>query len=126
MVKLGTSSRETVTDEWVNGERSSLYQWIGQSEFEEDGQMILREKECYEEENEFDLSCQSAEAKALPQPGIPSKQEYERHLLTHMPYRTWCEICVKSKGKARQSRRVAKEETGVLVLQKSSDVCISI
>ena len=27
----------------------------------------------------------------------PSKEEYERHCLTHLPYRNWCPICVQAK-----------------------------
>ena len=28
----------------------------------------------------------------------PSKEEYDRHCLTHVPYRNWCPICVQAKG----------------------------
>ena len=29
----------------------------------------------------------------------PTQQEHEYHELTHLPYRTWCETCVKTRGK---------------------------
>ena len=32
-------------------------------------------------------------------PVVPSKEEVEEHMLTHLPYRSWCEHCVKGKGK---------------------------
>ena len=32
-------------------------------------------------------------------PKLPSKEEVEHHNLTHLPYRNWCPICVKAKGK---------------------------
>ena len=38
-------------------------------------------------------------ARGRPQPTQPTKQEMEEHALTHMPYRSWCPICVKAKGK---------------------------
>ena len=38
-------------------------------------------------------------ARGIPQPTQPTKQEMAEHALTHMPYRSWCPICVKAKGK---------------------------
>ena len=32
-------------------------------------------------------------------PGNPTWEEIERHNCTHMPYRSWCPVCVESKGK---------------------------
>ena len=29
----------------------------------------------------------------------PTKEEFERHCLTHLPYRNWCPICVQAKKK---------------------------
>ena len=38
-------------------------------------------------------------ARGRPQPAQPTRQEMEEHALTHMPYRSWCLICAKAKGK---------------------------
>ena len=38
-------------------------------------------------------------ARGRPQPTQPTKQEMDEHSLTHMPYRSWCPICVRAKGK---------------------------
>ena len=32
-------------------------------------------------------------------PGDPTAREREDHCVTHIPYRSWCPICVKAKGK---------------------------
>jgi len=32
-------------------------------------------------------------------PRLPSEREVEDHNLTHLPYRNWCPVCVRSKGK---------------------------
>ena len=32
----------------------------------------------------------------------PNKDEVERHTLTHMPYRAWCEVCVEGRGLSRK------------------------
>ena len=28
------------------------------------------------------------------EPGVPTPEEYRRHMLTHLPYRRWCRYCV--------------------------------
>ena len=45
--------------------------------------------------------------KMLKVPGEPSESERRLHELTHLPYRDWCEHCVKLKG--RQSHAVKKK-----------------
>ena len=30
----------------------------------------------------------------------PSREVYEEHMRTHVPFRSWCEFCVKGKSKA--------------------------
>ena len=32
-------------------------------------------------------------------PGDPTEAEIEEHCVTHVPYRSWCPVCVKAKGK---------------------------
>ena len=44
----------------------------------------------------------------MPRSGEPSESERRLHELTHLPYRDWCEHCVKSKG--RQSHAVKKND----------------
>ena len=44
----------------------------------------------------------------LKVPGEPSEHERRLHELTHLPYRDWCEHCVRSKG--RQSHAVKKKK----------------
>ena len=40
-------------------------------------------------------------------------KEVEEHRLTHLPYRNWCTICVKAKGKDLDHRKVVTEDRGV-------------
>ena len=40
----------------------------------------------------------------------PSKEEYEAHMRTHIPYRKWCPFCVKGKRIA-EGHRIDKEKT---------------
>eukprot|EP00971_Amphidinium_carterae_P103248 2043633-Amphidinium_carterae.1 len=46
------------------------------------------------------ISQQANIPKQLRQPPQPTKQEQEQHRITHMPYRSWCPICVKAKGQS--------------------------
>jgi hypothetical protein len=38
-------------------------------------------------------------------PKLPSKAEIEEHMLSHLPYRNWCEHCVKGRGRQMDHRR---------------------
>ena len=41
-------------------------------------------------------------ARAVRVPTKPSKQEVDEHMLTHLPYRSWCPHCVRGKSKGRR------------------------
>ena len=34
-------------------------------------------------------------------PTMPSQEEVEAHMLTHVPYRSWCKRCVRGKAKGK-------------------------
>ncbi len=46
-------------------------------------------------------------------PRRPMKQEVDDHELTHVPYRNWCPICVRAKGKELDHRKSAEEPRGL-------------
>ena len=48
-------------------------------------------------------------AKGTRAPIKPSKEEVDEHMLTHLPFRSWCPHCVRGKSKGKPHRR-AKEE----------------
>ena len=41
----------------------------------------------------------------LRDPKLPSREEIEKHNLTHLPFRDWCPICVKAKGREMDHKR---------------------
>lgn len=51
--------------------------------------------------------------KKMFDPRKPTVEEVTEHELTHIPYRNWCPICVKSKGKDLDHRKSVEEERGV-------------
>merc|ERR1712077_100698 len=42
---------------------------------------------------------------AMPVPDGPSNHEREEHELTHIPFRSWCEHCVKGRARSRAHKR---------------------
>ena len=46
----------------------------------------------------------------LRNPAAPSRQEWEEHCATHVPYRSWCPHCVRGRGLADAHRAAEREE----------------
>ena len=51
--------------------------------------------------------------KRLIDPRKPTKEEVDLHDLFHLPYRNWCPVCVKAKGKELDHRKSAEEPRGL-------------
>jgi len=51
----------------------------------------------------------------LPAPHLPSAKEVAEHNLNHLPYRSWCPICVAAAGREDAHRRGAMDEEGEMV-----------
>ena len=45
-------------------------------------------------------------------PGAPTLEEREQHYATHLPYRSWCPVCVKAAGKEDGHFSVKDKEPG--------------
>ena len=71
--------------------------WTGVTVFQRSEPEVTVEQETHDKA--------AREAKALPRPNEPTEQQRAQHNLTHLPYRSWCEHCVRAKGKERQSKR---------------------
>ena len=52
----------------------------------------------------FEEDDEALRPKSVAVPIPPSRQERLEHELTHLPFRSWCEFCVKGKCKADQHR----------------------
>ena len=46
-------------------------------------------------------------------PRMPTQREVDDHYLTHLPYRNWCSICVRAKGKDMDHRSAVEKERGL-------------
>ena len=69
--------------------------WTGSTNFEE--KIAYNEEYITEDE---DTQQSALPAKGIKAPQQPTEQERKEHNLTHLPYRSWCSICVESKGRA--------------------------
>ena len=55
---------------------------------------------------EDDLVDNANPAKTLTTPPQPTEAERELHNLTHMPFRSWCKICVQAKARKNYHKQV--------------------
>ena len=50
------------------------------------------------------------EAKPVKDPGIPTQEEYDKHMLTHTPFRAWCPRCVRGEAVAKPHKRGDRDQ----------------
>ena len=71
-------------------------------------------------ESSIDFTCKPCDERVpmtLPCPMKPSKEDVERHYTTHLPYRNWCPVCVKAKGREdAHARGGSGDKTGLPVI----------
>ena len=83
-----------IEDEWTTQPaKTSDKPWTGWTNFEEH-QEFPTQLESDDEEQQ-----QGTRAKAVQAPKQPTPQEILEHNVTHLPYRSWCPICVQSRGR---------------------------
>ena len=56
------------------------------------------------EENEYEdeVICGQYEkppVKIVPDPGMPTQKEIDERYVAHLPHRSWCEVCIKARGR---------------------------
>ena len=74
-----------------------------------------------EEEAAEDASEEGVAAKAKPLQSQPTRDDVAHHNLTHIPYRSWCECCVKGRAVDDPHRRAGHGHSDVEVV--SLDYC---
>ena len=61
------------------------------------------------------MKMQARRAKGMKAPQQPTRQERLEHELTHLPYHSWCPICVKSKGRTDDHPKQASKQPVIQV-----------
>ena len=49
-------------------------------------------------------------ARIVTKPDEPSRKEWDDHMVTHLPYRSWCPFCVKARHKEDELMEMESEE----------------
>ena len=70
-----------------------------------------------------DIEEEAEVQRALRDPGTPSKAEREEHELTHLPYRPWCDACVRGRAKDKMSLRLTEAYSHSCVPRVRMDYC---
>ena len=69
-----------------------------------------------EDEDNADELGESVGMRARPQPGKPSTQKVEAHMIDHNPFRSWCRHCVMAASRSDHHRRQAEDYNEVPVI----------
>ena len=64
-----------------------------------------KEHDEVEEDEPMCKPCDTRVPKSLFNPLFPSKADVDSHNLTHNPYRNWCSVCIKARGKEDLHKR---------------------
>ena len=101
-----------IDDHWTTKTKATLNTpWTGSTNFQEN---TAYKDEYYTIEEEEQQ--QAIPAKGIKSPEQPTPQERAEHNLTHLPFRSWCPLCVQSKGKA-DAHKQQKQTSTTPVLQ---------
>ena len=65
-----------------------------------------------DEDEEMGEATEEPIIRTVKDPGCPSQEERDRHYTTHMPYRSWCPVCVQAKGKENPHFRKKEKKAG--------------
>ena len=111
VMQTSESTSSTHRDEWdVRGEEiRGTTPRTGHTQFEEHVLMPIAP--------DYDMGPPAAVARGLPSPAEPTTLERATHNLTHLPYRTWCPICVRAKGKQDSSKQRDSTSSKIPVIQ---------
>ena len=74
-----------------------------------------REEDTTEGEREEEPE-EARKARGVKAPAKPSKEEVDEHMLTHLPFRSWCPHCVRGKSKGKPHRKTAREHREIPTL----------
>ena len=56
-----------------------------------------------------DVVQEAEELKHVPAPVLPARAEVESHNVSHLPFRSWCSVCVRGRGLSLGHRKVDAE-----------------
>ena len=81
------------------GGNGELVMNVNDSDADDEGMEEMRNEMGGEACERIGLEKEEDVIRNLKDPKLPTREEVEKHNLTHLPYRNWCPICVQAKGK---------------------------
>jgi hypothetical protein len=76
----------------------------------DDDILDVEEDEHQDIEFKEDVSEETRDPKLLQDPGAPTAAEVEKHCVTHMPYRSWCPVCVEGRARDKMHKKGDDQE----------------
>ena len=99
-------------DNWTDKSDKELqHEWTGSTNFEENVDFNAE----YMTDGEDGPQHTAKRATGVPQPKRPTAPERAEHELPHLPHITWCDICVRTKGKANSHPRQKSKQPVIQV-----------
>ena len=93
----------------------------GESGEDDEGEAVRVEEGGGEDVQRFRAVKDERWVKELVDPRRPTEREVEEHERTHLPYRNWCDVCVRGKGRDSDHRKEVGKERGLS--EYSFDYC---
>ena len=89
---------------------------VGEAEEAADGEQLDRRGvELEGPAEEEDLRSEDCQPKVVaPDPGRPSQAEIDEHCIDHLPFRSWCECCVRGRGTGEQHRPAGESQVPII------------
>ena len=75
----------------------------------DDGELL----KVWEEDAQEDVSEAKKRIRKMLDPKLPTQDEIDLHMLSHLPYRNWCEHCVKGRGKEMDHKRAVEQRNTI-------------
>ena len=95
----------------------------GQGDEQVEARDDLEAPEADEAGQDIDVEEEAERQRGLRDPGTPTKAEREEHDLTHIPYRPWCDACVRGRAKDKRSLRLTQAYAHSCVPRVRLDYC---
>ena len=99
---------------WVEGEVEEMS--------DEEGEVVIAKEQGGEDVERLKAAKDERVVKEMGDPRRPTQKDVDDHERTHLPYRNWCSVCVRAKGKGAAHRRDVGKERGLS--EYSFDYCV--
>ena len=72
----------------------------------------------FKDKSDVEATEEGIEAKLMSKPIEPTQEEIDKHMATHIPFRSWCPHCVMGKAKNNKPQKRKESSSEVPVISK--------